>query len=55
MSAYDDVPLDLLRGLYAEIYKNIQKGNLTEVMYSELDLMQQAANRKGVRFLPTHK
>ncbi|MFC7062352.1 hypothetical protein [Halobacillus seohaensis] len=54
-SVYDDIPLELLMGLHDEIHKNIKKGILSEVMYSELHLMKDAAKRKGIRFLPFDK
>ncbi|MFC7062371.1 hypothetical protein [Halobacillus seohaensis] len=54
-SAYDDMELDLLVGLYAAIHKNIQKGVLSERMYSELYLMQDSAKRRGISILPFDK
>ncbi len=45
---YDCLPLNVLVGYYYYINKNIKKGILSNAMYYEIDLMKQAANRKGI-------
>ncbi|MBO0997486.1 hypothetical protein IOC57_06950 [Bacillus sp. SD075] len=47
-SLYDKLPLELLAGFYFEISKNIEKGILSDAMYHEIRLMEQAALRKGI-------
>ncbi len=45
---YDTLPAYLLVGFYYQIKKNIKRGLLSNAMYQEIDLIKQAANRKGI-------
>ncbi|MGE8082081.1 hypothetical protein [Peribacillus loiseleuriae] len=45
---YDKLSMDLLVGFYYEINMNIKKGILSEAMYHEIELIKQAANRRGI-------
>ncbi len=51
MSLYDKLPVDMLVAFYEEILKNIEKGILTDRMYSELELICNAAERKNVTII----
>lgn len=48
MSLYRKLPNDLLLAFYEEIYKNINKGVLSEVMYSELQLIYEVAMERNL-------
>ncbi|MFF2590329.1 hypothetical protein ACFVSS_21065 [Peribacillus butanolivorans] len=53
-SLYDKLPLGLLAGFYFVINKNIDKGILSDAMYHEIKLMEQAALRRGISFEYLH-
>ncbi|MBT2667228.1 hypothetical protein J7J00_17200 [Bacillus sp. ISL-4] len=53
-SLYDKLPLGLLAGFYFEINKNIEKGILSDAMYHEIKLIEQAALRGGISFEYLH-
>lgn len=46
-SAYDKASLVTLAKLYYHLNQNIEEGILSKAMYSELDLIRQAAVRKA--------
>ncbi|MGX2962056.1 hypothetical protein JNUCC23_22915 (plasmid) [Peribacillus sp. JNUCC 23] len=48
---YDKLPIDLLVEFYYEINMNIKKGILSEAMYHEIELIKQAADRRGISLL----
>ncbi|GGB62080.1 hypothetical protein [Fictibacillus barbaricus] len=41
-------PLELLAGFYYEINKNIENGILSDAMYNEISLIEQAALKRGI-------
>jgi|SRR5690625_92146 len=45
---YDEIQIELLAGFYYHIHMNIKKGILSEAMYYEIELIKQAAKRKGI-------
>ncbi|MGE8077386.1 hypothetical protein [Peribacillus loiseleuriae] len=45
---YDKLSLDLLVGFYYQINLNIKKGILSQVMYHEIKLIKQTANKRGI-------
>lgn len=54
-SSYDMLPEDVLASFYFEIKNNIEKKILSEAMYFELDLIEQAAKNKGISIEELHK
>lgn len=54
-SLYEQLPDDLLAGFYVEISKNIKKGVLSEAMYHEIALIEEAAEKRRVSELDLHE
>ncbi|MFJ5624801.1 hypothetical protein ACIQD3_19200 [Peribacillus loiseleuriae] len=50
-TSYDKLSMDLLVEFYYEINLNIKKGILSHAMYHEIELIKQAANRRGISLL----
>jgi len=46
--SYEDLPDEILTQFYFEIKKNIEKGILSQAMEHELELIKEAAAKKGV-------
>lgn len=55
MSSLYEQPDDLLAGFYVEISKNIKKGVLSEAMYHEIALIEEAAEKRRVSELDLHE
>ncbi|MFB5284053.1 hypothetical protein [Peribacillus sp. Hz7] len=47
-SLYDELPCHILAGFSYEIKQNIQKGILSNAMYHEIKLIEQAGIKNGV-------
>lgn len=48
VSLYDNLPLNILAGFYYHIFTNIEKGILSSAMNHEINLIKQAADKRGV-------
>lgn len=48
MSSYERLPNDLLVGLLLEMYQNIQKGILSQAMYTEIHLMRIEIEKRSI-------
>ncbi|MFD2616807.1 hypothetical protein [Terrilactibacillus laevilacticus] len=51
---YEKLPNDVLIQFYFEIKNNIDKGILSEAMYQELELIKDAALKRGLTILEKH-
>jgi len=47
-SLYDELPCHILAGFSYEIKQNIQKGILSNAMYHEIKLIEQAGIKNGI-------
>lgn len=47
-SLYDELPSEVLAGFYYYININIDKGILSDAMYSEIKLIEDAAKTRGI-------
>ncbi len=51
ISLYDRLPIAMLSGFYYHISKNIEDGILSDAMYHEISLIEQAAAKKGISLI----